>query len=290
MKRISIQFIAKSAILAALYAALTWLLQPISYGPIQFRISELLILLVAFNPKYAFAMIIGCFVANLTSPLGWYDMLFGTLATALAVLPMIKIKKLPISALFPVISNALIVSVELGLAFDMFAPGAFWFNVLTVGIGEAVVLYLIGIPVMLSISKNQALVGLLELDINNAKTNNFFNLYNTLSIALSVLGIVLFIAYPFYVIGEKSYSALSIINENPWVSLFAIFPLIYFIGFCLKNKALKVIVSSTTILSLISLLVAVGAVHKEALIYPYYYGYIVYPFLLTLLIYKNSKK
>ena len=64
---------------------------------------------------------------------------FGTLATILAVLPMLKIKRLELASIFPVLSNAIIVSVELGLAFDLFMPEAFWFNVLTVGLGEAVV-------------------------------------------------------------------------------------------------------------------------------------------------------
>ena len=69
-KSIDIKFIAESAIIAALYAALTWLFAPISYGPVQFRISEVLVLLVVLNPKYAISLIIGCFVANTTSSLG----------------------------------------------------------------------------------------------------------------------------------------------------------------------------------------------------------------------------
>ena len=51
MRKIDIRFIASSAIIAALYVALTWVLAPISYGAIQFRISEVLLLLVFFNPK-----------------------------------------------------------------------------------------------------------------------------------------------------------------------------------------------------------------------------------------------
>lgn len=290
MKKISIQFIAKSAIIAALYAALTWLLQPISYGPIQFRISEILMLLVVFNPKYLVALIIGCFVANIPSPLGWYDMVFGTLATILAILPMLKIKKLPIAAIFPVISNALIVSIELGLAFDMFAPEAFWYNVLTVGLGEAVVLYLIGIPAMLSISKNEAVSNILELDCNNVKTNKFFTLDTTLGIALSVIGVILFIAYPLYMVGDDNYSALALVAKEPWLVLFALLPLLYFCALIIKNKAVKLILAFVTILGLITLLVLVGIIHNEALSNPYYYGYIIYPLLLGLLIFKNTKQ
>lgn len=157
MKKNNIKFIAESAIIAALYAALTWIFSPISYVPIRFRISEILVLLVVLNPKYALSLILGCFIANTTSSLGWYDMLFGTLATALAIIPMIFIRKMPIAALFPVISNAIIVPLELGLAFGMWKAG-FWYNVWTVGLGEFVVLYFLGIPVMSAIAKNEALV------------------------------------------------------------------------------------------------------------------------------------
>ena len=169
MKKIGIKFIVESALIAALYVALTWILAPISYGAIQFRISEVLLLLVILNPKYAYALIIGCFVANTTSSLGAYDMFFGTLATTLAIIPMTKIKRAEIACLFPVISNAIIIAVELGFAFDMFMPEAFWFNVLTVGLGEAVVLYFIGIPMLCSITKNSKLSEMMEFDNSSIK-------------------------------------------------------------------------------------------------------------------------
>lgn len=103
-----------------------------------------MVLLVVLQPKFAFAIVIGCFVANTTSSLGWYDMVFGTLATLLAVLPMIKIKKIALAALFPVISNAVIVAIELFLVFEE----PIWLSMLTVGLGEAVVLYFVGLPVI----------------------------------------------------------------------------------------------------------------------------------------------
>lgn len=162
-----VRFFCESAIVAALYAVLTWVLAPISYGPIQFRLSEILVLLVFFNPKYIYAIILGCFLANTTSSLGWYDMVFGTLATTLAVIPMIKMKRISIACIFPVISNALIISLELWLAFK--EPGVFFLNVLTIALGEALVLYLIGIPFFAMISKNDHLCELLEIDNSKLK-------------------------------------------------------------------------------------------------------------------------
>ena len=50
-------------------------------------------------------MILGCFIANLFSPLGWYDLVFGVAATAIAVLPMFYVKNIFVAALLPVITN-----------------------------------------------------------------------------------------------------------------------------------------------------------------------------------------
>ena len=61
-------------------------------------------------------------------------MVFGTLATALAVIPMIKIKNLYLSALMPVISNATIVSIELYYSLNI-SPVQKWFSTLTINHG-----------------------------------------------------------------------------------------------------------------------------------------------------------
>ena len=65
--------IALSGAMAALYVVLTWGLAPISYGPLQFRVSELLKPLALFHPAFALAFGIGNGIANLWSPFGWYD-------------------------------------------------------------------------------------------------------------------------------------------------------------------------------------------------------------------------
>ena len=166
MKTIKIQDITESAIIIALYVAITYIFAPFSYGMVQFRISEILVLLVLYKKRYAVSLIIGCFLANIGSSLGPWDMLFGTLATAIAIIPMLFIRNLYISSIFPVISNMLIVPFELGVALgtEYFAPEIFWFNVGTVALGEAVVLYALGIPFMLTISNNKALMNLLKYD------------------------------------------------------------------------------------------------------------------------------
>ena len=59
---------AETCVVAGLYAALTIALAPISYGPVQFRIPELLKSLVIWRPHLVAAFVLGNFLSNLTSP------------------------------------------------------------------------------------------------------------------------------------------------------------------------------------------------------------------------------
>ena len=131
MKKINVKFIAESAIIAALYAALTWLLAPISYGPIQFRFSEIMVLLCFFNKKHSIGLTLGCLLANLFSPTAVLDVPFGTIATLIACVGIMFSKQLAVAALFPVISNAFIIAWELS-----FFGEPYWMSALTVGLGE----------------------------------------------------------------------------------------------------------------------------------------------------------
>lgn len=73
--------IALMSIVAGLYVAVTWLVAPFAYGQIQLRLSEGFNHLAIFNKRYIIAISIGVFIANLTSPLGIIDVIFGTLGT-----------------------------------------------------------------------------------------------------------------------------------------------------------------------------------------------------------------
>lgn len=59
---------AETCVVAGLYAALTIVLAPLSYGPVQFRIPELLKSLVIWRPHLVAAFVLGNFLSNLTSP------------------------------------------------------------------------------------------------------------------------------------------------------------------------------------------------------------------------------
>ncbi len=138
------------SVIAALYVVLTLVVQPISFGEIQFRLSEILMLLVFYNRKYSVSLILGCLIANLWSPYLLWDMLFGTLATALACLFMTKSKSLIVASIWPTIFNALIVGAEIAILSDI----NYLFCVATVGFGELVVVTILGTIVFKTLMQN----------------------------------------------------------------------------------------------------------------------------------------
>ncbi len=131
-----IESIARNAIIAALYVVITVLCMPISYNALQFRISEILILLVFFRKDYSIGIILGTALSNLFSSLGFFDVLFGTIATALACVCIMFMKQLAIASLFPIIFNAFIVGFELWWLMEE----SFWISVGWVALGEVVVI------------------------------------------------------------------------------------------------------------------------------------------------------
>lgn len=144
------KLLARTGLIAALYAVLTLVLYPISYGPVQCRISEIMTLLPLFFAEAIPGLIIGCLVANIFSGV-IMDMVFGTLATALAAVAtyiigkVIKNKAMPfIAALPPVLFNAFI----LPLMWMLFTeePGFYWYNFASVAIGQILAVYILGIP------------------------------------------------------------------------------------------------------------------------------------------------
>ena len=109
--------LTRTAIIAAIYAVITVAIAPLSYMGVQFRISEILVLLAVFDPLYIGGLTLGCLIANLLGPNGPMDVLFGTLATFISVYAIYltgKIinnykAKLFIASIWPTIFNGLIV-------------------------------------------------------------------------------------------------------------------------------------------------------------------------------------
>ena len=84
-KLLTTRSLCLSAIIAALYAALTLLLAPISYGNIQCRVSEAFTVLPMVLPQSIPGLFVGCLIANIFSPTpSIWDIVFGSLTTLIA--------------------------------------------------------------------------------------------------------------------------------------------------------------------------------------------------------------
>lgn len=146
----SVLRLAKLAAVAALYVALTLALGFMSFGNIQFRVAEMLMLLCFYRKDYGIALTVGCFISNIFSPMMLMDMCFGTLATVLAVLLIFISPNLYLASLAPVISNAIIVGIELTVSFHT----PFWLNAIEVAAGEFVCVSVVGVIVFKILEKN----------------------------------------------------------------------------------------------------------------------------------------
>ena len=138
------------AVIAALYAAVTIATAPFSYGLMQFRLSEALVVLCWFEPVLAVGITLGCFLANLFSTVTALDMVVGTLATALACLWTIRCRKTWFIPMPNVLVNAVVVGGM--LAFILFPDNllvGFVTAFLQVGFGELAVMYVLGLPLLL---------------------------------------------------------------------------------------------------------------------------------------------
>ena len=158
-----IKDLVRLSLITALYVLLT-ILNPFSYDAIQFRISEILLFLCFFRKDYSIALILGCFIANLFSPMMVYDIIFGTLATVLTCICIMFSKNIYVSIIYPVLFNSILVGLELYLALNL----PFFINALYVAIGEAVVI-IIGLIIFIRLRKNNNFLELIHANQNLPK-------------------------------------------------------------------------------------------------------------------------
>lgn len=153
-----IKFLTKAAIIAALYAVCTLVISPIAFGGNQVRVSEALNILVYFTPAAIPGLFVGCILANLSSPYGIIDIVFGSLATLLAGLVANKIKNKYLVEIPSILFNGVIV----GLVLEKMASLPFIAGFISVSIGQAISLYVIGLPLLFVIEKNNKLRSLIK--------------------------------------------------------------------------------------------------------------------------------
>lgn len=158
LSKLSLMQLVKVSIVAAIYVALTLSVAPISYGALQFRVSEVLNLLAFINPLYGISLVLGCAISNLFSPLGMYDVVFGTLATLLSVIFISKSKNLFVASLWPSLFNPIIVGLELYFLLNL----PFAFTAFTILIGEFMVVTVVGYPLFKILMRNSRFSSMLK--------------------------------------------------------------------------------------------------------------------------------
>ena len=157
---LSAKVIARTGIVAALYMVGTLAVEPLAFGAIQLRFSEVMVLLAFIDPIYSVGLIIGCAISNLYSPVGAVDVIFGTLGTVVAVIGVSKSKSLLMATIWPTLSMTIVtIGISLGVGIPYFP------TLLTVMIGEFIVVTCIGYPIFKKILQNTKLVE--NLKINN---------------------------------------------------------------------------------------------------------------------------
>ena len=155
--RFTTRQIATAGIIAAVYAVMSLCSSVfgIAYGPIQCRFSEALTVLPFLLPEAIPGLFIGCLVTNLMSTVGPLDIIFGSLATLLAALWTRKMPNKWLAPLPPVICNAVIIGAMIA-RYEVGFTGAFWsafaFNAFTVGLGEAIACYVLGLLLLHALS------------------------------------------------------------------------------------------------------------------------------------------
>ncbi len=135
--------VLQNAVYAAIYVALCYVFQPISFAAIQVRIAEALCILPIFDDMAIISITIGCFLSNilLSSPL---DAIFGTLATFIGLLciKFIKIDNFFLKMLPTILSNAIIIPFVIKFGFGDTMP--LWLLSITIAIGEIIAVYVMG--------------------------------------------------------------------------------------------------------------------------------------------------
>ena len=151
-------YLTTAGLVAAVYVILTFVAQAfgLASGAIQFRLSELLTILPMFTGAAIPGLTIGCILANILTGCAMWDVVFGSFATLLGALGTFALRKTEnpyLGCLPPIISNMLIVPIVLRKVYG--APDAYWYLLVTVGIGEVVCCGILGVMVYKIIKKRK---------------------------------------------------------------------------------------------------------------------------------------
>lgn len=143
MKESKVTFLTRAAMIAAVYVVLCAAFAPISYGEIQVRVAEALVILPFFTPAAIPGLFVGCVIANVMGGSIMLDVVFGSLATLIGAVGSWHLRSNRFLVLLPpIMANTMIVPYVLRYGYGVPLPVPFM--MLTVGIGEVIAVGVLG--------------------------------------------------------------------------------------------------------------------------------------------------
>lgn len=145
MRNKKVLFVVQAALIAAIYVVLTYFISAfhLASGAIQVRISEALTVLPYFTPAAIPGLAVGCFLSNLLTGCLPMDVVCGSLATLIGAVGSYLFRKYKwLVPLPPILANVLIVPYVLAYVYG--AEGSIPFFMVTVGVGEVISCYVLG--------------------------------------------------------------------------------------------------------------------------------------------------
>lgn len=158
--------LCRSGVIAALYAALTYVFAPFAFGPFQIRPAEALCILPLFFVEAVPALWVGCMLSNLSSPYLLWDVFIGSLTTLFAALCTYLVGrffkkdgvKIGLGGIFPVLFNAFIIPLIIVFVFgDLGGESnrtiAYFTFALWIFLSQSVWVYALGTPLYFAVKK-----------------------------------------------------------------------------------------------------------------------------------------
>ena len=155
MKNKSILFMTQAAMIATLYVILTVVFQAFSFGQIQVRIAEALVILPLFTPAAVPGLFVGCLIGNIIGGAALWDIFFGSLATLIGAVGtrLLKNQSPVLATLPPILSNALIIPLILRYTYGVNLP--VYIMMATVGGGEILSCGVLGMILYASLKQHR---------------------------------------------------------------------------------------------------------------------------------------
>ncbi len=144
--------VARAGLIAAVYVVLCWVLKPLSFNILQFRVAEALTVLPILYAEAVPGLFVGALLANVIGGLGIWDITLGSLATLAAAWLTRRHRRSWVAYLPPILVNAVVVGWYLTYLLRLPGPrllgSTFLGAALAIGASEAVIVAALGIPLV----------------------------------------------------------------------------------------------------------------------------------------------